>query len=673
MKRTIWKRMVAMVLAAVMLMIPIACHENKPQKQVPTELTVNFHYLRTDGKYDGWNVWMWTDGEGLAYQFDQAADENGVALTAKFPVGTPEIGFIVRLNEWESKDIDQDQFILTKKVYGGTVDVFVKAGKTGYTMELGEDCMTPEEANAANSSNQNQGQETQSTQPTYEYVEYVYDQELNIIDDNYRNYYEIFVRSFYDSDGDGLGDLKGVTEKLDYVKELGFNGIWFMPLMQSSTYHKYDVIDYCSIDSEYGTMEDFDEMVGAAHARGIRVIIDLVMNHSSTKNEWFVKASKYLAGLSDDEEPDLAECPYVDYYHFSRVKETSGYQAVPGTGNKWYYECVFDSGMPDLNLSSVAVRKEFEDISDFWMEHGVDGFRMDAALHYEENDHAYNIEVLNWIYSYCRSKNPDFYMVSEVWDGPSVINRYYESESPSFFNFGVSGAEGVLIMAGRGKSKAGEFVSKMVSIQNDLAQYSTAIDAPFITNHDQARAANAVVSNGEYLKMTAGLLLTMNGSPFVYYGEEIGMKSKGTSDPNKRLPMVWSKNDTTGITVLPSGADKGIESSFPGVDEQLKDPTSLLNYYKRANQLRNENPEIARGTVEKLSGFTGYTAGVTKTWEGSTIGIIYNNGEEAVTIDLSETELKGMQIRGYLTVDGSAVTMDQTKLQMPKMSIVILK
>ena len=119
---------------------------------------------------------------------------------------------------------------------------------------------------------------------------YKYKQDLNIIDDNYRNYYEIFVYSFYDSNGDGIGDLNGVTQKLDYIQDMGFNGIWLMPVMPSTTYHKYDVKDYCAIDSQYGTIDDFKNLVDECHKRGINVVIDMVINHTSSSHQWFIKA-----------------------------------------------------------------------------------------------------------------------------------------------------------------------------------------------------------------------------------------------------------------------------------------------------------------------------------------------------------------------------------------------
>lgn len=496
--------------------------------------------------------------------------------------------------------------------------------------------------------------------------------ELNIIDDNYRNYYEIFVGSFYDSDGNGMGDLNGVTEKLDYVADMGFNGIWLMPVMPSPTYHKYDVTDYEAIDSDYGTKEDFKNLVEECHKRGIRLVIDLVMNHSSSQHPWFKEACAYLAGLGENEKPDIAECPYVDYYHFTEKQESSSYYEVPGS--RFWYEGAFWSEMPDLNLESEAVRSEFEKIADYWIGLGVDGFRMDAAMHYEENDTEDNTEILNWYYNYCKSKNPDFYMVSEVWANERTIADYYGSGTPSMFNFDAAGAEGKMMQAVR-SGNASSLVRSMVTYQEDFSKKNPEyVDAPFLTNHDMGRVANALMSSEDKLKMAAGLLMMMNGSPFVYYGEEIGMKSAGTKDENKRIPMFWSETDDTGMTDGPQGMDAGIESSLPPLDEQMKDETSLLNYYKRALRLRNENPEIARGTVNLADSLCeGGLAAVTKTYEGSTIGIIYNIGEEEKTVDLSQTELSGMKLQGFLTLNGQEGTLSGNQLDMPERSICIVK
>ena len=364
----------------------------------------------------------------------------------------------------------------------------------------------------------------------------------------------------------------------------------------------------------------------------------------------------------------------MGYYHFTNEKSGGTYYPVSGSKG-WCYEGSFWSGMPDLNLANESLRKELEVIADFWLEMGVDGFRMDAALHFEENNSSFNNEVLNWLYSYCKEQNPDFYMVSEVWAGLSAISEYYGSGTPSMFNFDTASAEGILAKAARGNFSAEVLVDRMISYQEQfVTKNPDYIDAPFLSNHDQVRISNSLANNEEYLKMAAGMLLMMNGSPFVYYGEEIGMASKGTKDENKRISMIWSTFYKKGLTDGPPDADKGITSAFEAVDEQLKDGHSLLNYYRRALRLRNENPEIARGSITKIASLCeGNIAVITKTWEDSVIAVIYNNGDEELMVDIKESEISGMGIRGYLTLNGEVITLENGVVIMPKKSICILK
>ncbi len=518
-------------------------------------------------------------------------------------------------------------------------------------------------------------------------------QGLNIPNDNYRTYYEVFVYSFCDSDGNGVGDLKGLTDRLDYIADMGFNGIWLMPIFPSPTYHKYDTTDYMAIDEQYGSIEDFDAMIEKAHSLGINVIIDVAINHTSSQHKWFTEATKYLRSLKEGEEPDQNECPYVGYYHFSN--ESGGKSWYRVSGVDWFYEGSFWDQMPDLDLSNEKLWEELTAMCDFWIDHGVDGFRMDAPLHYEENDNEFNKSVLNRLYDYCVSKKPDFYMVSEVWSGETTIADYYASKTPSMFNFDIAQAEGKLIRAGNGKYSAEKLVGEMIKYQEDFgAEYSDYIDAPFLTNHDMPRAANALNNNEEALKRAAGLLLSSSGSPFVYYGEEIGMCSKGTKDENKRLPLVWSsEKEAEGTTRKPSGADMGIISAFPGVMEQMKDDDSLLNYYRRAIRLRNENPELARGYITVVNELTdGDTAVIVKAWNDDVIAVVYNTSDEEISVDLSkagimyvrqndgrlsdtaEAKIPEMQLYGYLTVSvKEKVTLKNGIITIPAGAIAVLR
>lgn len=507
--------------------------------------------------------------------------------------------------------------------------------------------------------------------------------ELNIINDNYRNFYEIFVYSFYDSDEDGIGDIKGLISKLDYINDgdhstdsdLGFNGIWLMPIMPSTTYHKYDVIDYYDIDPQYGTLEDFKNLVEECHARDIHLIIDFVFNHTSSMHPWFLEAVSYLEGLKEGEEPDLEECPYVGYYNFTREYNGSNLYHQAGISD-WYYECVFWDGMPDLNLGNEMVRSEIERIAEFWLDLGVDGFRLDAAKEYYSGEKERNIEVLRWFTDYVAGIKEDAHIVAEVWDEAPTIEAYYESGIPSLFNFPLSQHDGLITTTARklGGSSGTSFANTLLrlnkSYQNSNPVY---IDAPFVSNHDTTRISAQCVNDENQMKMSAGMLLTMNGSPFVYYGEEIGMNSKGSKDENKRLPMQWSATDTRGMTDAPPNADV-VKQVFKPVDEQMEDPLSLYNYYKKAIRIRNENPEIARGRLSVVEDLCSKDiSAIKKVYEGSEIIILYNISPDAANVSLKDAGLTGLSIRGYLTVDGNEVTIEDDLVSMPMYSIVILK
>ncbi len=493
-------------------------------------------------------------------------------------------------------------------------------------------------------------------------------------DDNYRNYYEIFVYSFYDSDGDGIGDLNGVREKLGYIEEMGFSGIWLMPIMPSPTYHKYDVSDYTAVDEAYGTEEDYKALVQDAHSRGIRVIIDLPINHTSVSHPWFREAREYLQGLSGAD-PDPEDCPYFGYYHFSREYGGSTWYSIPATD--WYYEGSFWSGMPDLDLSNPGLRKELEAAAEYWIGLGTDGFRMDAPLHFEENDTAFNTEVLNWFYHFCLSKNPDFYMVSEVWAGLNTIKSYYASGTPSMFNFDAAQAEGKLLQAARGTLKAERFANLMVQYENDFSSENPAyIDAPFLTNHDMGRLSNALNNREDQMRRAAGLLMLMSGNPFVYYGEEIGMASLGTKDENKRLPMIWDSDPSAeGMTDGPKDADDGIESKFGSVREQLQDEDSILNYYRRALRMRNENPEIARGRTKILEELTSRdTAVFTRSFGEETAAVAFSTSKEETELDLTGSGIENWKLVYSLTLHTEeAVTLEDNTLKLPAGGIAVLR
>lgn len=514
--------------------------------------------------------------------------------------------------------------------------------------------------------------------------------ELQVIDDKYRTYYEVFVYSFADSDGDGVGDLRGLIDNLDYINDgddttdsdLGCNGIWLMPIMPSTTYHKYDVTDYEAIDPEYGSMEDFDELIAACHERGIRVIIDFVMNHTSSQHPWFTEACRYLEGLPEGATPDPNECPYVDYYNFSEKKESGVYYQA-GSSN-WYYEGKFWDGMPDLNLANGAVRQEFDNITTFWMDKGVDGFRLDAAKEYYSDQTSANVEVLTWFNTMVKEKDPDSYIVAEVWTDRDTYAKYYESGIDSVFNFDFANQEGIIANAVKGTSSSGAqgYANVASSLSELFGAYSdTYIDAPFYTNHDLGRSAGYY--SGDYseaqTKIAGAMNLMMTGNCFVYYGEELGMKGAG-KDENKRAPMQWSSDpNQAGMCDGPQYMDD-VKMKYGSLEEQRDNPMSVYNYFKQAIRLRNRYPEIARGEVENLTDISNENiAAMRKSYEGSELLLLFNISQEEQKVDISAVELSGKSLKdsgsigGMLLTDSEAVSMENGIVTMPAYSVTILK
>ncbi len=490
----------------------------------------------------------------------------------------------------------------------------------------------------------------------------------NIIDDKYRNWYEIFVHSYYDTNNDGIGDLNGVTAKLDYIKDMGFNGIWLMPIHPSPTYHKYDVNDYYAVDEQYGTLEDLKTLVDEAHKRGIKVILDLVVNHSSTSNKWFKEACQYIR---DNGKPGGE---YGDYYNFTTEK-LGQYSQV--TGTPYYYEARFWSGMPDLNLDSENVRAEVVDIMEYWMnDYGVDGFRLDAVTSYYTGNVNKNIEFLSWLNTEAKKINPDCYIVGEAWEGSDYqINRYYESGIDSFFLF--TGAQATGTIATLVKQQNGAELGRLMTTLQDT--YTKGVLAPFLGNHDTMRPGSFMPGQ-DNVKMAAGVLSMMNGSTFVYYGEEIGMISKGgsNSDPAKRIAMKWSdKSVYEGwCYIAPEGTPIDETSYYyPSVEAQAEDPDSILNYYKKAMLLRNCFPQIARGEVEYFPmEDNNYICVIRKTYEGEAITIVFNLDSFEQKIALDEKALGFSKLAADLCASSSTkVTYSGGTAVMPPYSIAIFK
>ena len=367
-------------------------------------------------------------------------------------------------------------------------------------------------------------------------------------DDNYRTTYEVFVYSFADSDGDGIGDLNGLYDNLGYINDgqpssgmdLSAGEIWLMPIFPSPTYHKYDTTNYMDVDPAYGTLEDFDKLLKECHARGINVILDLALNHTSTEHPWFLAAKEYLEKLPAGKDPVKDECPYVWYYTFSR-EQYPGFVPMDDT---WYYEARFWEGMPDLNLSTPEVRNELSTIMKFWLDRGVDGFRLDAVTSYYTDNPDGNMEFMRWVADTVHGINPKAYLVAEAWTDQSSYASYYSTGVNSFFDFAYSGADGIIAQTARGNMSAKSFAESLANEENLYSSINEHfINAPFYTNHDMPRSAGYYADDdGPRTKLAGALNLLMTGNAFVYYGEELGMMGSG-KDPNYRAPMYWISED----------------------------------------------------------------------------------------------------------------------------------
>ena len=407
--------------------------------------------------------------------------------------------------------------------------------------------------------------------------------------------YEIFVRSFRDSDGDGIGDLNGLTQSLDYIndgnprttKDLGARCLWLMPVAESPSYHGYDVSNYYKVEPDYGTNADFKRMVAAAHQRGIKVLVDLVLNHASSEHPYFKEALRDPAS------------PHRDWFRWSATKPTS---KGPWGQDVWYkspvrdewYYAVFWSGMPDLNYETPAVREEANKVARYWLrEMGVDGFRLDAVPYLVESGDTLahsraTHDVLRRFSADVRRTSPHAFTIGEVWDSTGTILSYYPNELDAHFAFPVSDA----ILEAVRTGKPGRLLPEVQRFQAALPPDRW---SPFLRNHDQTRTLTALGGDTARARLAAEILFTLPGLPFVYYGEEIGMRGD-KPDERLRTPMQW----TAGASGFTRGKPwEALQPDTLAVNVATEDAAagSLLNVYRRLIHLRASNSALGSGEL----------------------------------------------------------------------------
>lgn len=438
-------------------------------------------------------------------------------------------------------------------------------------------------------------------------------------------YYQIFVRSFADGNGDGIGDLQGIISRLDYLVNLGIAGIWLTPIHPSPTYHKYDVIDYYAIDPEIGTMADFQELLAQAHARGIKVIMDLVVNHTSSQHPWFLSAKQG------------PESEYRDYYIWA-TPDTDVQRRGPWQQQVWYpagnsrYYALFWSEMPDLNFNNPKVREEVKQIAGFWLEQGVDGFRIDAAKHLFEHDPTQRPwEWWQEFSDYVTSLKPDVYLVGEVWDSTHVVAPYF-SAFDSNFNFELAGSILPIVRFGLDTGLVEKVIDQHTKYQKAVPG-RLPIDAPFLSNHDQDRVMSVLGGDWRKAKMAAALLLTLPGNPFIYAGEEIGMQGRGDHE-HIREPFKWYDLEGPSQTSWrPNLFNTG--KWQPSVESQAEDPDSLLNHYRSLIHTRNSEPTLRYGSLIPVDVTNPRTIVFGREWQGKKAFVLHNisGSEQTALID----------------------------------------
>ncbi|WP_081681305.1 alpha-amylase family glycosyl hydrolase [Flectobacillus major] len=487
--------------------------------------------------------------------------------------------------------------------------------------------------------------------------------------------YEIFVRSFADSNGDGIGDINGITAKLDYLKSLGVDALWLTPVNKSPSYHKYDVVDYKEIDPDFGTMADYKRLISEAHKRNIRIIKDFVINHTSDKHPWFLEAKK---GKDN---------PYRGYYVWLSPQkiDSMGIATREKTGDSWEinpwhfanqgdsekYYALFWGGMPDLNYDNPKLRKEIYDIAKFWLkEVGVDGFRLDAAKHIYPD---WEAEKCHAFWQEFRQKmtaiKPDVYIVGEVWTSADKVAPYFKG-LPANFHMD----EGFAIQKIVNNQKDDNLIQKILADYKAFgSQNPDFIDATIIDNHDQTRIGSVVNGDINKMKVAAQLLLTLPGQPYIYYGEEIGMLGQ-KPDENLREPFIWNTKENDKSRTAWMKPTFSTDATIKPLSEQQKDPNSIYHVYKNLIAFRKKQPALSQVIRPNLKESTIKTEGVLgfiRTHKSGDVLVIHNLTNTAKSIELPANERKFKTL--IFSQTPQQKSLKNNTVELPASGVVILK
>ncbi len=507
--------------------------------------------------------------------------------------------------------------------------------------------------------------------------------------------YQIYPRSFKDTDGDGVGDLKGIIEKLDYIKSLGVTAVWLNPIYSSpNDDNGYDVSDYRNIMADFGTMEDFDLMLKGMHEREIKLIMDVVVNHSSDEHEWFKQSRS------------SRENPYRDYYHWwpaEKGEPPYRYSLFDEKGDAWKYDSLtnayylhyFSQKQPDLNWENPKVRQEVYDIMKFWADKGVDGFRLDAFQFaakdttfpafpegFEKNFIDYYAMQGN-LHEYLQEMHREVFSKYDVMSVAEGAGRNFEDahnlvdEDRNELNMAYA-FEGVDIAKPDGYS-LGHF--KEVFTRWDSAFAKKGWLSIFLANHDQARLVSrfgndSTIFRAPSAKMLNTFILSMRGTPYCYFGDELGMTNIGfetidqyqdiaaingykkvkfqggdvekylkdlkvSSRDNGRTPMQWNDSEYAGFSTAKPWLPLNENHKTINVAAQESDPNSVLNYFKKMTQLRKDHPLLVYGDYEIIEPEHPQIYAYTRKLDGKGMLVVLNFSAYDAGIQLPNTLLLG--------------------------------
>ncbi|MDE6618641.1 MAG: InlB B-repeat-containing protein [Clostridiales bacterium] len=568
--------------------------------------TLYIHYLRSNGDYDGWYIYNWNGNNDQEIKNTVAKDASGAvfAINLKDSInnGLNRINFIVTRPNWEKDGGDNTVTLSQAQKVGGSYHWYVTQGSTS---SGGNKPVAAAPIGGGNS----------TTEPKRESISNVnrqYAKNLPVMStvngwDEMGVGYQIFVASFCDSDGDGCGDLNGITSKLDYLQGLNVDVLWLTPIQSSDSYHGYDCYDYYSIDPKFGTNADYRRLVSEAHSRGMKIIMDLVVNHTSQQNEWFQKSKNGVVEEVTYQDGTKATVKYRDFY---RWKQSGGNRMHSSDG--WYFYSSFGGGMPELNYDYQPVRDAMVDVAAYWMSYGLDGFRMDAIKHvfmWDESDNAQgdveggandspynynltkNVEFFKEFNYKLKTKYPHCYLLGEQLSGNTTdVSPFYQGMDSLFdFNtyYNLPGR-----LDGGAAAAANEFNSNAQKYLTNRGDRP--INSMISSNHDINRLNAQIGGSTEKAKLYMAVIMTMPGLPWIYYGDEIGLVGKKGGDDDLRQSMKWTSSWANKCTAI---YDNGANNNTKSVADQLNDSNSLLSYVKSLTKFRNDNPTLINGTA----------------------------------------------------------------------------